>query len=103
MLEYSTLLKEIEIAGYEHLNLIKRNPESYLKKAEELKEKVVSDNFLTNEDKEKMLKKISTYVDQVKGEKDLDINSFLLGIFLSQIAKEGILEEFFEIFKKFFK
>ncbi|MEM5773118.1 MAG: hypothetical protein QXL86_02730, partial [Candidatus Aenigmatarchaeota archaeon] len=80
LIEYQGLMKEIEIAGEEHLKIIKQNYSSYLKKAEELKTKIASDVFLTAEDKECMLKKISSYIKRLESKEDeLDINSFLLG------------------------
>ncbi|MEM5773297.1 MAG: hypothetical protein QXL86_03720 [Candidatus Aenigmatarchaeota archaeon] len=97
LIEYQELIKEIEIAGEEHLKLIKQDTSSYLKKAEELRARIASDVFLTAEDKEKMLKRISSYVEQLEPKKDeLDINSFLLGALLTLLAKEGILQEVIE-------
>lgn len=96
LIEYHGLMKEIEIAGEEHLKLIKQNSGSYLKKAEELKTKIASDIFLTAEDKEKMLKKISSYVEQVKHKGDMELNSFLLGILLALSLKEGVFQELIE-------
>jgi len=96
LISYHELIKEIEISGEEHLKFIKRNPSAYLKKAEELKEKIASDIYLTPEDKERMLKKISSYVEQVEQEKEkVDLN-LLLGILLALSAKEGILQEILE-------
>lgn len=97
LIEYQQLMKEIEIAGEEHLKIIKQNSSSYLKKAEELKARIASDVFLTPEDKEKMLKKISSYVEQVEPKKEeVDVGSFLLGALLTLSAKEGLLQEVIE-------
>ncbi|MEM5836235.1 MAG: hypothetical protein QXR09_00730 [Candidatus Aenigmatarchaeota archaeon] len=97
LIEYQELMKEIEIAGEEHLKIIKQNPSSYLKKIEELRTRIASDVFLAAEDKEKMLKKISSYMEQLEQKKDeLDMNSFLLGALLILLAKEGILQEVIE-------
>ncbi|MEM5766426.1 MAG: hypothetical protein QW423_02225 [Candidatus Aenigmatarchaeota archaeon] len=97
LVEYSELMKEIEIGGEKHLEIIKKSSDNYLKKAGELKAKIASDVFLTAEDKEKMLKKISFYEQQVKsGGDELDVNSFLLGTLLTFLAKEGVLSELIE-------
>lgn len=103
LIEYSSLIKEIEIAGKEHLSIIKQNPENYLKKAEEVKARIASDPFLSSEDKENMLKKISEYTKQVVSRRDeVEIGSFLAGILFTLLAKEGILEEVIEEMGKFF-
>ncbi|MEM5852802.1 MAG: hypothetical protein QW228_00280 [Candidatus Aenigmatarchaeota archaeon] len=104
ILEYSKLIKEIEIAGEEHLKIISKNREHYLKGVEDLKTRIASDNFLTKEDKERMLKKISEYVEIFEKKEDgLDFNSFLLGILITYLAKEGIISEIIESFKDFFE
>ncbi|MEM5879117.1 MAG: hypothetical protein QXU74_01325 [Candidatus Aenigmatarchaeota archaeon] len=97
LIEYQELMREIEIAGEEHLKIIKQNSSSYLKKVEELRARIASDVFLTAEDKEKMLKRISSYVEQFEPKRDeLDINSLLLGALLTLLAKEGILQDVIE-------
>ncbi|MEM5829141.1 MAG: hypothetical protein QW040_01210 [Candidatus Aenigmatarchaeota archaeon] len=99
LIEYEELIKEIEIAGEEHLKIIKQNLSSYLKKAEELRTRIASDVFLNAEDKEKLLRKISFYLQQVKPREDeLHLNSFLLGILLALLIKEGVLPELIENF-----
>lgn len=54
---YQNLLNEIEIGGEEHLKVILEDSDVYLKKANELRERVSSDSFLTGGDKEQILKK----------------------------------------------
>jgi hypothetical protein len=58
-LEYESLLHEADISGEEHLKIILENPSQYLKKVNEVRERVSSDSFLPAEDKEMMLKKIN--------------------------------------------
>jgi hypothetical protein len=96
LVHYSNLLKEIEIAGDEHLKTILEKPSEYLAKAEKLRENISSDPFLLPEDKEKMLKKVNSYIQQVKPKKDeIDLQSFLLGTFLAYLATNEDFLSFF--------
>jgi len=93
MLEYLGMLHELEIGGEEHLKVILKDPSAYLKRAEETQRAISSDNFLLGEDKERMLKKISGYLERVnQSEKkdDSDLNyilSFLAGALLVHMLR----------------
>lgn len=91
ILNYSNLLKEIEIAGEEHLKVISEDPYSYLKKAEELKKKISSDEYLLPEDKEKMLKEIDGYTQKLKSREKDELQPILLGFLLFYLIQEGTL------------
>jgi hypothetical protein len=98
---YTKLLKEIEIAGEEHLKTILENPSEYLMKAERLKKEISSDSFLMAEDKERMLKKVNGYIQQVSSlsskSKGDDLQSLLkFGAVFFYLIKTGALPTFVE-------
>jgi len=70
MLEYSDLLRELEIGGEEHLKVILKDSATYLKRVEEAQTTISSDKFLSAEDKETMLRKINSYAENVKQKSD---------------------------------
>ena len=102
LFRYSSLLKEIEIAGEEHLKMILKNPSEYLTKAEKLKEEISSDPFLMTEDRERMLKKVDGYVQQVSSSNprpndEDDLQSLLeFGAVFLYLIKTGALPAFVE-------
>jgi Txe/YoeB family toxin of Txe-Axe toxin-antitoxin module len=99
LIRYSNLLKEIEIAGEEHLKTILENPSEYLMKAEELKKEISSDPFLMSEDKEKMLKKVDGYIQQVSSnsKNEIDFQSLLkFGAVFLYLIKTGAFPAFVE-------
>jgi hypothetical protein len=106
IIEYSNLLHELEIGGEEHLEVILKDPSTYLKKAEEVQMKISSDQYLTAKDKEEMLREISSYIEKVRSKKkddDLDLSSFGLGVLLGYVLKDGaalpaIMEELGRLF-----
>jgi len=65
LVEYQKELKEIEIAGGNHLKVISRSPETYLKKVEELQARIAAEKFLMNEDKERLLGKINENIELI--------------------------------------
>jgi Txe/YoeB family toxin of Txe-Axe toxin-antitoxin module len=99
LIRYTKLLKEIEIAGEEHLKTILENPFEYLMKAERLKKEISSDPFLMAEDKERMLKKVNGYIQQVSSlsSKGDDLRSLLkFGAVFFYLIKTGALPTFIE-------
>lgn len=94
-IEYSNLLHELEIGGEEHLKAILKDPSIYLKNAEELQARISSDKFLSAEDKEKMLRKVSLYLEKVKpNQKGEGINlnyilALLAGFLLDRMMKDS--------------
>lgn len=82
---YQNLLNEIEIGGEEHLKVILEDSDVYLKKANELRERVSSDSFLTGGDKEQILKKVGEYVEKVTKNRNNNFWNYALA-FLSGVA-----------------
>jgi hypothetical protein len=102
LIYYKNRLKEIEIAGEEHLKTILEDPHEYLMKAEKLKKEISSDSFLMAEDKERMLKKVNGYIQQVsslspKSKNEDDLKSLLnFGAAFLYLIKTGALPAFIE-------
>jgi hypothetical protein len=102
LIHYTNCLKEIEIAGEEHLKTILEDPSQYLMKAEKLKKEISSDPFLMTEDKERMLKKVNGYMQQVsslssKSRNEDDLQSLLkFGAAFLYLIKTGALSAFVE-------
>jgi|GEM_PF-3408139 LPS O-antigen subunit length determinant protein (WzzB/FepE family) len=101
LINYRNLLKEIEIAGEEHLKTILEDPSEYLMKAEKLKKEISSDPFLMAEDKERMLKKVNGYIQQVSSlspkPKNEELKSLLnFGAAFLYLIKSGALPAFVE-------
>lgn len=65
LVEYQKELKEIEIAGRNHLKVVSKYPEAYLKRAEELQARVAGEKFLMNDDKERLLREINENIELV--------------------------------------
>jgi len=103
LLEYSSLLKELEIGGEEHLKVILKDPSAYLRRAEDAQTMISSDRFLAGEDKERMLEKISVYLERVKpnagnpgnkGENESLYTLALLAMFVINMLKSDGNEKF---------
>jgi hypothetical protein len=77
-IEYENLLSEIEIGGKEHAKAILEHPDEYLKKANSLKERVLSDSFLSGEDKERILKRINEYMEKINSSKSNNFWNYIL-------------------------
>lgn len=77
-IEYQNLLREIDIDGEEHLKVILEQPDSYITKANSLKERISSDSFLTKEDRESFLKRINEYSGKVGSNKTNNFWNYLL-------------------------
>jgi hypothetical protein len=103
MLEYSELLRELEIGGEENLKVILKDSATYLKRVEETQTIISSDRFLSGEDKERMLEKISVYLKRVKpnagnpgnkGENESLYMLALLAMFVINMLKSDGNEKF---------
>jgi len=62
-LQYETEIRQIEIGGEEHLKAI-QSSDWYLKKASDLRTRIIQDNYLDAEDRERLLKRIPDYKTQ---------------------------------------
>jgi hypothetical protein len=98
IIRYLNLLKEIEIAGEEHLKTILKDPSPYLMKVEKIRKEISSDPFLMPQDKERMLKKINDYIQQVSPkENNLDLKSLSkFGAIFFYLIKTGAFPAFVE-------
>jgi len=101
LIYYKNRLKEIEIAGEEHLKTILEDSHEYLMKAEKLKKEISSDSFLMAEDKERMLKKVNGYIQQVNSlspkSKNEELKSLLnFGAAFLYLIKTGAFPAFIE-------
>jgi hypothetical protein len=86
--EYQKELKGIEIGGRNHLEVISKKPEEYLKRAEELQARVAGEKFLMKEDKERLLREINENIEligQSGPKKDDSLLTYAL-IFLAGIC-----------------
>jgi len=97
-------MNEVKISGDEHLKIILQDPLVYLRKSEEVRNKISSDSFLPNDYREQLLKEANDYRERVEREvkKSSETNfSFLLthliavgiGYYLGYAKKSGEIDE----------
>jgi hypothetical protein len=66
LIEYRSLMNEVKISGDEHLKIILQDPLVYLRKSEEVRNKILSDSFLPNDYREQLLKEANGYREKVE-------------------------------------
>jgi len=59
-------MNEVKISGDEHLKIILQDPLVYLRKSEEVRNKILSDSFLPNDYREQLLKEANGYREKVE-------------------------------------
>jgi hypothetical protein len=85
-IHYKKLIDEIKISGKEHLKVILQDPQTYLKKAEEIRNEISSDQYLPSYEKENFLKEVNYYIEEVKqtAGKNSNLNvTSLIGCFIA--------------------
>ncbi|MHA1744065.1 MAG: hypothetical protein ACTSV6_07425 [Candidatus Heimdallarchaeota archaeon] len=98
-LEYEKLLREVEISDGEHLEVVRKNLDAYIERANSLKQMISSDKYLTAKDKEYFLNKINCCLGKVKQEKNKNdlwnyILTFLAGLGIGKIITHNTSDQY---------